>query len=196
MIPHPPASPETAYWKICMPQLWDAICWNGIPFRWSNCACIGPRLWLGIGHSIPSWGLGQGTTNFVDSGGETCPFTWYCGTSADLPERMGWLEIFSSWPSPATLSKINSKYYCWRRRQQKSKYLAWRRQVTCHESFLTPLRSSTTLWNKTRVVNADLLQANIESFLPHATNGVVPDKVLCKFVEGQADVFLARIIIM
>ena len=46
------------------------------------------------------------------------------------------------------------------------------------------------LWNETRIINADLLQANADSFLPHTDNAVVPYKVMCMFVKGKADVFL------
>ena len=68
--------------------------------------------------------------------------------------------------------------------------------MTHRPSFLSPLRSSTALWNKTRVINADLLQANTDSFLPNTDNAVVPDKVLCMFVKGKANVFLAGTIML
>ena len=63
--------------------------------------------------------------------------------------------------------------------------------MTRHKSFLAPLRSNTVFWNKTCVVNAGFLQANTDYFLPHANYGLVPDEVLCKFVQGKVDVFLA-----
>ena len=63
--------------------------------------------------------------------------------------------------------------------------------MTHHKSFLTPLRSNTRLWNEICVVIADLLQANNDSFLPHVNYGLVSNEILCKFVKGKADVFLA-----
>ena len=63
--------------------------------------------------------------------------------------------------------------------------------MTRHASFLAPLRSSTALWKETHLVNADVLQANIDSFLSHANNDMVPDEVMCEFVKGKYNVFLA-----
>ena len=68
--------------------------------------------------------------------------------------------------------------------------------MTHHVSFLALLRSSTALWKKIHVVNANLLQTNTGCVLSHADNGVVPDKNLCKFIKSNTDIFLAGIILL
>ena len=36
-----------------------------------------------------------------------------------------------------------------------------------------------------------LAEQNMDVFIPHADHGVVPEDVLCSFVEEHADIFLA-----
>jgi len=68
----------------------------------------------------------------------------------------------------------------WRRNQRRSRHRAWRRRQTDHERFLTPKRSSSTLWNERRVIDSAFLAENTDMFLPHYHFGVVTEDVLHK----------------
>ena len=57
--------------------------------------------------SSPSQGLVHEAASVAVSGGDACPFTWYCDARAVLSKQMGWLGIYLSLPRPATLSKID-----------------------------------------------------------------------------------------
>lgn len=76
----------------------------------SHCAsraADGRRFRFDVVRSSPSQGLVREAASVAASGGDACPFTWYCGASAVLSKQMGWLGIFLSLPRPATLSKID-----------------------------------------------------------------------------------------
>ena len=61
-----------------------------------------------------------------------------------------------------------------------------------HEGFLTPRESSIRWWNEHPVADMEFLaKPNMDSFLPHAGFGVVPEEVLADFVEDRAGTFLA-----
>ena len=87
---------------------------------------------------------------------------------------------------------LDQQHCCWRRAQAKSKHRVWRCRVVEHEGFLNPKGSSACWWNQYPVANTKFLaEPNMDSFLPHADFGVVPEEVLTKFVEDRADTFLA-----
>ena len=62
-----------------------------------------------------------------------------------------------------------------------------------HEGLLTPRESSICWWkNEHHVADMEFLaKPNIDSFLPHAEFGVVPEEVLSEFVENRAGTFFA-----
>ena len=56
-----------------------------------------------------------------------------------------------------------------------------------HERFLTPRESSIRWWNEHPVADMEFLaKPNMDSFLPHAEFGIVPEEVLAAFVEDRA----------
>ena len=58
-------------------------------------------------------------------------------------------------------------------------------------NFLPHQKSITELWTRVHIVNTEFLQPDTNSFVSHADFGVVPEKVLCKFINDKGNTFMA-----